>query len=68
MRTSNWDPIFDPEEQTFMTIAFPTLSSNFFDKEVIFSLAAKVGKPLQINMTTLNKTRSRCAKINVKGI
>ncbi|KAF3678954.1 hypothetical protein FXO37_04125 [Capsicum annuum] len=68
MRTLKWDPLFDPEEQTSIAIAWisvPVLPPNFFWKEVMFSLAVAVGKPLQVDLATQNKTRPSCA--SVKG-
>uniref|UniRef100_A0A0V0ITN9 Putative ovule protein n=1 Tax=Solanum chacoense TaxID=4108 RepID=A0A0V0ITN9_SOLCH len=69
MRTLKWDPMFDSEEETSIAIAwisFPSLPPNFFGKEAIFSLAAAVGKPLQLDMATLNKTRPSCARVKVE--
>ncbi|WMV38004.1 hypothetical protein MTR67_031389 [Solanum verrucosum] len=60
MRTLKWDPLFDPEEETTTTIAwisFPSLPLNFFGKKTIFSLAAAVERPLQVDMATQNRTR-----------
>ncbi|XP_060210522.1 uncharacterized protein LOC132637458 [Lycium barbarum] len=60
MRTFKWDPWFDPEEETKIAIAwisFPSLPPNYFVKEAVFSLASAVGKPLQVDMATANKTR-----------
>ncbi|WMV51731.1 hypothetical protein MTR67_045116 [Solanum verrucosum] len=69
MRTFKWDPMFDPEEETTMAVAwisFPSLSPNFFCEEAIFSLAAAVGKPLQVDVATKNKTRPSCARVKVE--
>ncbi|KAH0749597.1 hypothetical protein KY290_028829 [Solanum tuberosum] len=69
MRTLKWDPMFDPEEETTTTIAwisFPSLPSNFFGRETVFSLAAAVGKPLQVDMATRNQTRPSCARVKVE--
>lgn len=57
MRTLKWDPLFDPEEKTTTTIgwiSFPSLPPNCFGREVVFSLAVVVGKPLQVDMATKN--------------
>ncbi|KAH0716859.1 hypothetical protein KY290_013428 [Solanum tuberosum] len=62
MRTLKWDPLFDPEEETTTTIAwisFPSLSSNFFCKEIIFSMAAAVGRPLQNCFHKMSKQRRK---------
>ncbi|WMV15119.1 hypothetical protein MTR67_008504 [Solanum verrucosum] len=69
MRTLKWDPLFNPEEETSIAIAwisFPSLPPNFFGKEAMFSLAAAVGKPLQVDMATQNKTRPSCARVKVE--
>lgn len=47
-------------------ISFPSLPPNIFREEVIFSLAAAVGKPLQVDMATKNKTRPSCARVKVE--
>ncbi|WMV34172.1 hypothetical protein MTR67_027557 [Solanum verrucosum] len=69
MRTLKWEPMFDPEEETSTAIAwisFPALPPNFFVKEVVFSLAASVGKPLQVDLATRNQTRPSCARVKVE--
>uniref|UniRef100_M1DHN1 DUF4283 domain-containing protein n=1 Tax=Solanum tuberosum TaxID=4113 RepID=M1DHN1_SOLTU len=69
MRTLKWDPMFDPEEETSIAIAwisFPVLPPNFFGKEAIFSLASAVGKPLQVGMAIQNKTRPSCARVKIE--
>lgn len=61
--------MFDPEEETSIAISwisFPSLPLNFFVKEVIFSLEAVVGKPLQVDMAMKNKTRPSCARVKVE--
>ncbi|KAH0636640.1 hypothetical protein KY289_036555 [Solanum tuberosum] len=55
--------------RTFTAIAwisFPSLPPNFFVKEAVFSLAAAVGKPLQVDLATKNQTRPSCAKVKVE--
>ncbi|KAH0672584.1 hypothetical protein KY290_024816 [Solanum tuberosum] len=69
MRTLKWDPMFNPEEETTIAIAwisFPALPPNFFGREVVFSLAVAVGKPLQVDMVTRNQTRPSCARMKVE--
>ncbi|KAH0770268.1 hypothetical protein KY290_014249 [Solanum tuberosum] len=64
-----WDPIFNPEEETSMAIAwisFPALPPNIFGKEAVFTLAAAVGKPLQVDMATKNQTRPSCTRVKVE--
>ncbi|KAH0748998.1 hypothetical protein KY290_028230 [Solanum tuberosum] len=69
MRTLKWDPMFDSDEETTIAItwiSFPGLPPIFFVKEAIFSLAAIVGKPLQVEMATQNQTRPSCARVKVE--
>ncbi|XP_049410642.1 uncharacterized protein LOC125873836 [Solanum stenotomum] len=69
MLTLKWDPMFNPKEETSTTIAwisFPSLPPIFFGKKVVFSLAAVVGKPLQMDMATKNQTRPSRARVKVE--
>ncbi|KAG5570117.1 hypothetical protein H5410_059883 [Solanum commersonii] len=43
----------------------PYLLPTFFVKECLFSLAAVVGKPIQIDQATINKSRPSCARVKV---
>ncbi|KAH0639573.1 hypothetical protein KY285_036159 [Solanum tuberosum] len=68
MRTLKWHPLFVPEEETTMTIAwisFPALPPRFFGREAVFSLAAAVGKPLHVYMATRNQIRSSFARVKI---
>lgn len=44
---------------------FPICYQLFFLKECLFSLASDVGKPLHLDMATINKTRPSCARVKV---
>lgn len=69
MRTFKWGPLFDPEKETTIVIAwisFPSLPSNCFGKEIIFALPEVMGKPLQVDTATRNKTRPSCARVKVE--
>ncbi|KAH0749082.1 hypothetical protein KY290_028314 [Solanum tuberosum] len=69
MRTMKWDPLFNLEEETTTAIAwisFSSLPPNSFGKEAVFSLAAVVGKPLQVDMATRNQTRPSCARVKIE--
>uniref|UniRef100_M1AZZ6 Uncharacterized protein n=1 Tax=Solanum tuberosum TaxID=4113 RepID=M1AZZ6_SOLTU len=46
-------------------ISFPNLLPTFFVKECLFSIAAVVGKPIQLDQATINKTRPSCARVKV---
>lgn len=47
-------------------MTLPSLSSNVFGKEAIFSIVVAVGKPLQMDTATSNKTRPNYARIKVE--
>ncbi|XP_060182319.1 uncharacterized protein LOC132611983 [Lycium barbarum] len=66
MRTLKWDPWFNHEEETSIAIAwilFPTLAPNYFGQSQLFSMASAVGKPLTLDVATINKTRPSCARV-----
>uniref|UniRef100_M1CMH9 DNA/RNA binding protein n=1 Tax=Solanum tuberosum TaxID=4113 RepID=M1CMH9_SOLTU len=68
MRTLIYDSRFKVDEETSMAMAwisFPNLLPTFFVKECLFSLAAAVGKPIQIDQATINKSRPSCARVKV---
>lgn len=68
MRTLIYDSRFKVNEETSMAMAwisFPNLLPTFFVKECLFSLAAAVGNPIQIDQATINKSRPSCARVKV---
>lgn len=70
MHSLKWEFMFNPEEETFTTIAwifFLSLSPKFWGKESVFFVAAAVEKPLQMDMTIKNQTRPSCARIEVQA-
>lgn len=69
MRTLKWDPWIEPDVETTIGVAWISMSDlppNFFHKEVIFSIASAIGKPLIVDMKTRNQTRSSSAWFKVK--
>lgn len=46
-------------------ISFPGLLPTYFVKECLFSLASVVGKPMHLDMDTINKTRPSSARVKV---
>ncbi|XP_049344712.1 uncharacterized protein LOC125809115 [Solanum verrucosum] len=70
MRILKWKSNFDLEEETttaIVWISLPALPPNFLGKEPVFSMAATtVGKPLHVDMTTLNKTHPSCTRVKVE--
>lgn len=68
MRTLIYDAKFKAGEETPKAIAwilFPSLLPTYFFKECLLSLASSVGKPLHLDMATINKTRTSCARVKV---
>lgn len=68
LRTLIYDSKFKVGEDTPKVMAwilFSNLLPTFFVKESFFSLASVVGKPLHLDMATINKTWPSCARINV---
>ncbi|KAH0666513.1 hypothetical protein KY285_027719 [Solanum tuberosum] len=69
MRPVIYDAKFNAEEETTQAMAwisFPELRPTFFVEESIFSLASTVGKPLRLDVATINKTRPSCARVKVQ--
>lgn len=69
MRKLKQDPLFYPQEETTIAIAWISLSSLppiFLEKEKIFSIAYTVGKPLQVDMEISNKIRPNFARVKVE--
>ncbi|XP_060183026.1 uncharacterized protein LOC132612979 [Lycium barbarum] len=68
MRTLLYDTKLKVDEETTMAMAwisFPNLLPTFFVKNALFSLASVVGKPLHLDMATINKTRPNFARLKV---
>ncbi|KAG5631091.1 hypothetical protein H5410_002808 [Solanum commersonii] len=55
----------DETSLTLAWISFPNLLPTFFVKECLFSLVVAVGKPIQIDQATINKSRPSCARVKV---
>lgn len=69
MRHLIYDAKFNVEEETTQAmtwISFPDLKSMFFVKESICFLASTVGKPIHLDLATINKTHPTCARIKVQ--
>ncbi|KAG5596275.1 hypothetical protein H5410_037507 [Solanum commersonii] len=69
MRPFIYDANFKASEETTKVtawISFPDLLPTFFVKEMLFSLAAVVGKPLQLDLAIINKTCPSCARVKVQ--
>ncbi|KAH0722504.1 hypothetical protein KY289_005548 [Solanum tuberosum] len=69
MRPFIYDANFKPSEETTKAttwICFPDLLPTLFVKEVLFTLASVVRKPLQLDLETINKTHPSCARVKVQ--
>lgn len=69
IRSLIYDSNFKLEEETTQVIAwisFPDLLPTFFFNESLFSLVSVVGKPLHLDVATINKTRPSCARVKVQ--
>ena len=69
MRPLIYDSKFKVDEETSQAMAwisFPNLLPTFFVKESLFTMASAVGKPLQLDLATINKTRPSCARVKVQ--
>ncbi|KAG5610940.1 hypothetical protein H5410_022221 [Solanum commersonii] len=69
MRPLIYDAKFKIEEETSQAMAwisFPDLKPTLFMKESLFPLATAVGKPIHLDLATVNKTRPNCAKVKVQ--
>lgn len=68
LKTLIYDAKFKAREETPIVMAwilFPNLLPTFFVKECLFSLASAVGKPLHLDMATINKTHPSFARVKV---
>lgn len=64
LRTLIYDAKFKAGEETpkvMAWISFPNLLPTYFVKECLFSLAYAVGKPMHLDLATINRTRPSCA-------
>jgi len=64
-----YDAKFNTEEeitQAMAWISFLDSKPTYFVKESMFSPTSAVGKPLHLDIATINKTRPNCAKVKVQ--
>ncbi|KAH0743100.1 hypothetical protein KY290_031093 [Solanum tuberosum] len=69
MRPLIYDVKFKVEVETTQAmtwISFPDQKPTYFVRGALFSLATVVGKPLHLDMATINKTRPSCARVKVQ--
>lgn len=69
-----WSPEFDPLQDEIVTtpvwIRLSNLPVNFYHKAILLGIASGLGKPLKVDLTTLNFERARfarvCVEVNLK--
>lgn len=69
IRTTIYDAkanIYEETTQAMAWILFFNINPTFFMKESTFSLASTIGKPILLYLTTVNKTRPKCARVKVQ--
>uniref|UniRef100_M1CC63 DUF4283 domain-containing protein n=1 Tax=Solanum tuberosum TaxID=4113 RepID=M1CC63_SOLTU len=68
-RIQRWTPWFNPKEETSIALAwtfFPSLSTQMFAREALFSLASSIGTPLQVDKAKTGKSRPSVARVKVE--
>ncbi|KAL0448422.1 UNVERIFIED_CONTAM: hypothetical protein Slati_1398600 [Sesamum latifolium] len=69
MRVFKWTPSFDPQIElsiTPMWIRLPELPVHLFEKNALFTLAAKIGKPLRMDELTADLSRPDLTRVFVE--
>ncbi|XP_020211721.1 uncharacterized protein LOC109796460 [Cajanus cajan] len=69
-----WSPEFVASatkvDSTLVWIRFPGLGVMFYDESVLLTIASAIGKPVKVDLNTLNMTRGRftrvCVEINLE--
>ncbi|XP_020211512.1 uncharacterized protein LOC109796242 [Cajanus cajan] len=65
-----WSPEFVASatkvDSTLVWIRFPGLGVMFYDESVLLTIASAIGKPVKVDLNTLNMTRGRFARVCVE--
>ncbi|XP_020238357.1 uncharacterized protein LOC109817506 [Cajanus cajan] len=65
-----WSPEFVASatkvDSTLVWIRFPGLGVMFYDESVLLTIASAIGKPIKVDLNTLNMTRGRFARVCVE--
>lgn len=66
---NQWQPNFRPNQNPFnklvVWIHLPELPVEYYDKEALFLIASKLGKPIRVDYATNHLTRARYARVCV---
>nr|CCA65996.1 hypothetical protein [Beta vulgaris subsp. vulgaris] len=67
---TRWKPDFRPSQSVFdkimVWIRFPELPLEYYDKEALFAIAGKVGKPIKVDYATDHMARGRYARVCIE--
>ncbi|KAL0402157.1 UNVERIFIED_CONTAM: hypothetical protein Slati_4245600 [Sesamum latifolium] len=69
MRVFKWSPNFDPQTESPIApvwIKLPGLPVHLFEKNVVFTFVAKIGKPLRMDEPTADLSRPDLARVCVE--
>ncbi|XP_020232532.1 uncharacterized protein LOC109812970 [Cajanus cajan] len=65
-----WSPEFVAADakvdSTLVWVRFPRLGMVFYDESVLLTIASAIGKPIKVDLNTLNMTRGRFARVCVE--
>ncbi|XP_020218786.1 uncharacterized protein LOC109802009 [Cajanus cajan] len=65
-----WSPEFMAADakvdSTLVWVRFPGLRMVFYDESVLLTIASAIGKPIKVDLNTLNMTRGRFARVCVE--
>lgn len=67
---ASWQPNFrlalNPFQQVLVWIHFPESPVEYYDKESLFKITKKVGKPIRVDYATNHLTKARYARVFVE--
>ncbi|KAK4384508.1 hypothetical protein Sango_3054100 [Sesamum angolense] len=69
MRVFKWTPDFDPQIESpiaLVWIRLPALPVHLFEKNALFTLATKIGKPLRMDEPTADLSRPDLARVCIE--
>jgi hypothetical protein len=70
LAVSSWTPDFDPAQdnidRTSVWIRIPGLGMEYYDESVLLALGAAVGKPVKVDIRTIDASRGKFARICIE--
>lgn len=74
LMVQGWSPEFDPMRDEIVTtpvwVRLASIPVNFYHKSILMGIAKGLGKPIKVDLTTLNFERARfarvCVEVNLK--